>query len=63
MNEYNKLTESERQELDESLAKGDISRPCKNHDWFNIKLSSGRRACGAYSHGSESGEYIRLVIK
>jgi hypothetical protein len=62
MNEYNKLTAAERHELEERHANGDTSRACKNHDWFNIKLSSGRTACGAYRHGSESGDYIRLAI-
>jgi hypothetical protein len=63
MNDYNKLTGAEQHELCERIADGDISRACRNHDWFNIKLSSGRTACGSYRHGSESGDYIRLAIK
>jgi hypothetical protein len=59
---YSQLTAAERHELEERLADGDISRACKNSDWFNIKLSSGRTACGSYRHGSESGDYIRLAI-
>jgi hypothetical protein len=62
MNSYYDLTKQEREELSERLANGEISRACKKSDWFNIKLSSGRTACGVYAHESESGEFIRLAI-
>lgn len=62
MNDYNKLTDEERIELGDRLASGDISCAFANSDWFNLKLSSGRKVCGAYKHDSELGDFIRLAV-
>ena len=62
MNSYYDLTKQESEELSERIAAGEISRACKKCDWFNIKLSSGRTACGVYMHESEDGEFIKLAI-
>ena len=62
---YYGLSREERTELGDKIANGDISRSCKRAkvDWFNIKLSTGRRAVGAYRWGTENGEFLRLEIK
>jgi hypothetical protein len=62
MNEYSKLDSKEVKELSERIANGEISRACRKTDWFNIRLSSGNRVCGSYSHGSENGEFIRISV-
>jgi hypothetical protein len=63
--EYSQLSKAERHELSERLAAGCISRSCQRSksDWFNLRLSSGRRVTGAYRWGSECGEFLRLSVR
>ena len=62
---YYRLNPEERAELGDKIANGDISRSCQRAkvDWFSIRLSTGRRAVGAYRWGAENGEFLRLEIK
>jgi hypothetical protein len=66
MNEYDKLdlTKDEKIELADAIAGGAISRSCPKAkvDWFNIKLSSGKRCVGEYKWESGNGEFLRLRI-
>lgn len=57
------LTAEECSELNDEIAGGNISRSCpaKRADWFNIKLSTGRRVSGAYEWESE-GDFLRLNV-
>ena len=58
------LTAEERRELAERIAGGDISRSCKRAkvDWFNVALSTGKRAVGAYAWDSGNDEFLRLAV-
>ena len=59
------LSNQELKALADRIAGGDISRSCKRAkvDWFNVRLSTGRRAVGSYAWGSENGEFLRLVVR
>jgi hypothetical protein len=61
MNEYYTLTPEERKELVRKIAEGGISRSCSRakSDWFNIKLSTGRRCVGAYRWDTDNAECPR----
>lgn len=57
INEYSQLTRSEREELAERLAGGEITQADREsgavvtwmrRDWFSIELSSGRTVSGSY---------------
>lgn len=64
MSKTTTLTAEEHTELAQRIADGDISRSCKQAkvDWFNVRLSSGKRAVGAYAWDSGNDDFLRLTV-
>lgn len=60
-----KLTDTESAELVDRIASGEITRSCKRtrRDWFDVRLSSGRRAVGCYEWETGNGEFARLDVR
>ena len=56
------LTETEVRELGEKIAGGAITRSCPRArvDWFNVRLSSGRRVAGSYAWDAEDWIDLRV---
>ena len=63
-NEYMQLTDSERKELGDRIASGEVEpRPLEKIDDFSFILSSGRKASGSYRWESSWGEYLAFEIE